>query len=521
MLYRIGMHCLLALLVTIGYSAFYLISENWFIFRGISTWYMPLGWILAWYLILPYRFWPTITLAPTASFNFILQTVPFQINMVLYSYVITSVCYLIPIYICHRALQLRAGETYLNSLSGVKSLLILIIVNQLGNVVTLYEWAINDNNMQFHTEMILTHFIGGFTGILITLPTLLAIHHFVKASPPINGMRIAAAIFILLAFCTAAVGLYAFFPDTLYLIRALAFLLIVLCSYRYLWVGAWLSTAAVTFLLLASSFGEIDTQHIHDTQFYIFIYGIAGTLLGAIFSDQYKLNKELHASLLQSEKLAQRVVNIQEQERKNLSQNIHDDIGQHLVVIQTEMQSLIKSHPPLNTDRAIKLIDASARHIYQAIYDMLHWLRPRVLDEFGLYKVLTGNYFASRLHASGIKYKADIVPEAVAFSHELSIAIFRIVQEAVANSIKHSKANSFAVTLRHKSPLVELKIADDGIGMRELTKKFHHQDTGGFGIQGIKDRVAALNGSIHIQNSGGLTMHIELPDLIYNKTKKD
>ena len=510
-LYRIGTHLLLAIIVTIGYSAFYEISENWFIFKGVSTWFMPLGWMLAWYLVLPYRFWPTITMGPPASYIFILQTIPLTVYMSLYSYFITAICYLIPLYICHRVLGLRAGETYLNSLGGVKSLFILIIVKQIGNVATLYEWAINDTNKPFHVEMIMAHFIGGFTGILITLPTLLALNHFIKNPTQINKRKIAPTIFALSVFSTAAVCLYQWFPDTLYLMRTLAFLFIVLCSYRYLWVGACLSTSAVTLLLMASTFGEVDSYPIHDTQFYLFIYEIAGTLLGAIFSDQHKLNKELRESLLQSQKLAKKVVNIQEQERKTLSQNLHDDIGQHLVVIQTEMQVLRQSQPSLNNNQTVKLIDASARHIYQATYDMLHWLRPRVLDEFGLYKVLTGNYFASRLRASGIEYQADIASCAGTFSHELSIAIFRIVQEAVVNCIKHSKATTFAVTLDNTSHSIALTVSDNGIGLREASQTSQRKNLGGFGVQGIKDRVAALKGRFYIKNSSGFTIQIELP----------
>jgi two-component system sensor histidine kinase UhpB len=508
---ELSSHVTLAIITTLGYATLFRFSESWFIFEGVSTWYMPLGWGLGWYLVLPYRYWPTVTLCMPATFGIVFQGWPENfLTQFLISYVKHSLWYMIPIFFTHKLLNLSSSYNYLSSLQGVLRLLILIVVNQLGNIVHLFDWAYVEIDSANHAEITLTHFVGGFTGILIVLPAMLSLKHWRTISSILNRSDLYKVLVLVVASIGVSIVLFSFFPQTTYLLRVLALFPILYGAFRFQWFGAWCITFAVNGLLLAYSSGELANDVIRDTQFYIFMYGVAGVLLGAIFTDQKRLNSELRHALKKSQSLAKKVVNIQEMERKRLSQNLHDDIGQSLVVTQTETQVLLKTHPFLQDNRSVTAIKAATKNIYESTYNMLSWLRPRILDEFGLYGAITGNYFAARLGSVDIKYIPSIPENINALPQDFSVALFRITQEAVTNAIKHSDARWFKVDVRLNNGLLEWILEDDGIG---LTSNVNAKRTDGMGLAGITDRVAALEGSVSFSNTPGLKIEIRFENL--------
>ena len=202
------------------------------------------------------------------------------------------------------------------------------------------------------------------------------------------------------------------------------------------------------------------------------------------------------------------MINIQENERRRLSQELHDEVGQNLVALQMEVKILENKYEVLKKEQATVSIREKYAQIYQSIYNMLHWLRPRIIDDIGLFKSLTSKYFQTPLNKVNIQYIPKISPHVDTLPDKLTIAIFRIIQESVTNAIKHSSASEFTVKLNVENN-IQLTIFDNGVGFSNSIKSTN--SLSGFGLQGIKDRVISLGGSYNFNSSNGVKLEILLP----------
>lgn len=509
--------CVLVAVVAVGHAFFFAFSENWWFYPKYSTWYMPLGWVLGVLLILPYRYWPGVFLGVAVSFVFIIWgSAPQPLMGTLSSFWHHAIFYLLPLFLTHRLLRRYSRKGYLQTLSGCLLLLLLVVVNQLGNVAQMGEWIWSGSDPADELEIRLTHFVGGATGILVVTPCILALHGFWQQGNPLTNRHLAELVVVLASIATLAIAVYLSYPQTWYLLRALIFLPVLYCAYRFGWVGAWAATTLVNVGLLAVVHGEPALEVVRDTQFYVFVYGISGLLLGAVFSDlqasHQRLsdqNRALNLAAQQVQKLAAKVVRIQEQERKSLAQALHDEVGQNVVSLQTRLEALQVQFPPLRDSESVRGMKQDSNEIYQSVYQLLHWLRPRVLDEFGLHHTLTGDYFAKRLRAAGIDFHARVFEQADALPQDTSISIFRIVQEAVTNCIKYSQGSSFYLRLGVQNNRLLLDIKDNGIGFPVEDEAI--LSGSGFGLQGMLDRVHAQGGDIHFYNQSGACIKIGWP----------
>jgi PAS domain S-box-containing protein len=198
--------------------------------------------------------------------------------------------------------------------------------------------------------------------------------------------------------------------------------------------------------------------------------------------------------------LLTRLVFAQEDERRRIARDMHDQFGEHLTTLGLGIGGL-KAMCAGNTDlaREIDALDEIARSLDQDV-DRLAWeLRPTALDDLGLRAALT-NYtqdwsaragIPARLHVSGL------LDERLA--SDLETTLYRIAQEALNNAAKYSRARHVEVLLERRSDSVLLVIEDDGIGF--------DADGGargrGFGLVGMQERAALVGGTLEIESSPG------------------
>jgi signal transduction histidine kinase len=144
-------------------------------------------------------------------------------------------------------------------------------------------------------------------------------------------------------------------------------------------------------------------------------------------------------------------------------------------------------------------------------------LSPRVLEELGL---LTAIRRQAEQLASQTKMKArlDLPEELPAMDHEIEVAVYRSVQEALHNVAKHSQGSSFTVRLQTSADNLTLEIEDDGVGL--LTRSPHER---GFGLTGMRERATALGGSMtmHSRRGKGTQIRIVLPCLSNEGSKQE
>lgn len=199
-----------------------------------------------------------------------------------------------------------------------------------------------------------------------------------------------------------------------------------------------------------------------------------------------------------------------EQERTNIAREIHDELGQSLTALKMDLfwlrKKLSKNQRSLND----KLTDMSSLIDFtiQTVKKISSELRPGVLDDLGIASAI--EWLAEDLkNRTTIQFDIEITPKDIVLDEMSSTAIFRIVQEALTNITRHAQATKVTIYFQQKSGKVELKIRDNGKGIREGEIK----DSKSFGLIGIRERVRSLSGGFNIKGiqGKGTTLNVTIP----------
>jgi ligand-binding sensor domain-containing protein/signal transduction histidine kinase len=201
----------------------------------------------------------------------------------------------------------------------------------------------------------------------------------------------------------------------------------------------------------------------------------------------------------------------QESERKRIAAELHDSLGQRLVVINNLALMCLQS-PADNGEahRRVEEISAEASQAIGEVREISYNLRPYKLDRIGLTRAVEAMIRAAAA-ASGIVFTADVDQIDDAFPKESEINFYRIVQESLNNIVKHAHATEAGVTIRRDGNRLVLTIRDNGKGFTPGTGVADGQP-GGFGLLGISERAQLLGGrpSIHSAPGQGTTISIAI-----------
>jgi two-component system, NarL family, sensor histidine kinase DegS len=197
----------------------------------------------------------------------------------------------------------------------------------------------------------------------------------------------------------------------------------------------------------------------------------------------------------------------QEDERKRISQEIHDDPIQKLAGVASLTQMLARDKnleklPPLK-ERAESIKDTIIS-ISQDLRRLSVDLRPTVLDDLGLIPALF--WLVDRFkQESGINAQMEIIGEECELTKKITVLIFRIVQEALTNAKKHSEAKNVRVTLQFMDTKIRAVIQDDGKGfsVQQVFNRYVLLDKGKLGLIGMQQRTQVLNGTFNIKSEPG------------------
>jgi len=213
-----------------------------------------------------------------------------------------------------------------------------------------------------------------------------------------------------------------------------------------------------------------------------------------------RAEEQLRASRAALRSLATRQQDIREDERTRIAREIHDSLGQALTALKLQLvaaQDAAKEAPALSA----RLAETAAMvdDLVKGVRRIATELRPPILDQLGLPAAVEwlAQDFSRR---TGLRCKTAISPTDGAISNELATALFRIVQEALTNVLRHAGATRVDIELGVKSDCVMLEINDDGSGITEAG-----MGPGSLGILGMRERAAALGGVLEVaprSNSG-------------------
>ena len=273
------------------------------------------------------------------------------------------------------------------------------------------------------------------------------------------------------------------------------------------------------------------SQADHDAQVAVFYSDVRGRILwvvtGALvlgigvawyaFWHVGRLERTLHRQRLaetgtrhELERLSARLVDAQEEERRTLARELHDEVGQALTAIKMDVGVALRS--PSTDARARASLDearAIAETTLQSVRDLSQLLHPSMLDDFGLPETLAA-YLRSFSKRTGIRVQLTHEGLDSRLPADVEVCIYRIVQEALTNVARHSGALSSSVSVTRRDDSVSLAIEDSGRGISGVP------DVGaprGLGLIGMRERAQALAGRFAIENrpGGGTRVSVRLP----------
>ncbi|MBC8161798.1 MAG: ATP-binding cassette domain-containing protein [Roseiflexaceae bacterium] len=248
------------------------------------------------------------------------------------------------------------------------------------------------------------------------------------------------------------------------------------------------------------------------------------TLLEQSLAAQDSLNRQLidqlavQVSALDSANLAlqdaqRRLLTEREQERKSLARELHDQVIQDLLSLNYQLEEI--EVDAVEREQADDLADvrASIRALVEDVRRICGSLRPLTIDSLGLGAALQ-SYTRDWSTRTGVAVALELDDRLERLPEAIELSIFRIVQEGLSNVRKHARASEVSIRLRHSSPrTLMVAITDNGLGLPRGFDLAALAREGHYGLLGISERVALLEGRLHVQNQpgGGAIIQVEIP----------
>ncbi|MBA3659254.1 MAG: GAF domain-containing sensor histidine kinase, partial [Gemmatimonadales bacterium] len=220
------------------------------------------------------------------------------------------------------------------------------------------------------------------------------------------------------------------------------------------------------------------------------------------------LYTRLQARTIELARLSTRMVEQHEEERRRLSRELHDETAQVFSAVKMELGVLRDAVPPAQTarlDHILGLIDTGIRSIRSVTND----LRPSLLDDLGLLPALR-SLVAEFGERSGIR--ADLAaPSALpALSKDAELALFRALQEALSNVMRHAGARAVDIGISVREAGVVLEVEDDGRGVPADTSIERLERGGHMGLAGMRERICALGGTVRFHRGADAGFRLEV-----------
>ena len=229
-----------------------------------------------------------------------------------------------------------------------------------------------------------------------------------------------------------------------------------------------------------------------------------------------RLAASLEQSIAEREQLTRKLVNIQEEERRPLARELHDEFGQCLAAINAGAASIVLTAERERSTLAREGQNLSriAAHMMQGLRNMLTRLRPPGIDELGLLESIEG--LVAEYGGRGTRIELQVQGSFDGLPETINVSIYRIVQECLTNVAKHSGARRTTVRLgwsgspqdRHPGSSIDVSVEDDGNADEASFPR-----NPGLGLLGMRERVAALGGRLvlRVKESRGLVVDARIP----------
>ncbi|VEF12083.1 histidine kinase, dimerization and phosphoacceptor region [Pseudomonas fluorescens] len=217
---------------------------------------------------------------------------------------------------------------------------------------------------------------------------------------------------------------------------------------------------------------------------------------------QYRLSRK--SIKFQPQELADRLLQVQENERHRLSRELHDDIGQLLTAAKLQSEWLKRRMPQELQEQCIALCD-TLEETLNKVRDVSAILNPRQLTSLGLEASLRAHLLKT-LTNTDIHWSLDCQQRLNGIPEEMAVVAFRLAQESVTNILRHAQANNLLIRVQRLPQGLTLLISDDGLGFAPAANPGRE---GQRGMAGMAERVEQLGGTLTVTSEPGKGTQIE------------
>lgn len=500
-------------------------------------WYLPAGFMLAGFVLLPYRFWGVLVLAEQLC----RLTVGKTWHWLAYGeYLIFVVSNLLqPIAPMIVALWYRRvfpqNRTFSATDLGLMFAVLLAdavgcgLVNSLLMFTAFFDhyFTASFDGPPSWARLFTDVTLGNAAGLLTVFPVIVAASRMSRQAWKTGVVELLrwvvppCAVFVLISE-SAVTGL----PQEY--LRVLVHLPVVWVAWRNGWEIAALALCLTSVVNGVETLAPYRAAHSDHPGFeitsQIVLWAIGGTSLAlgaaatALRDRQAELERrnlelaaagQANASLAQELRdAAQRNLQLEAAQRRDIATALHDELGQNLTAMTVRLKL---TEQQLSEPSALDPVRSVIERMRQSIRRLLDSLSPAALDEFGLQRALVEGPVRAMTEDAGLRWRLDIHGDARALDawpeHQQS-TIYRIVQEAATNTVRHARATTVTISLRiarrRDRQMLILTIADDGSGIQNTRQERRH-----YGLQGIRDRVLAAGGVMHLRSDQrGTRLHV-------------
>jgi signal transduction histidine kinase len=273
-----------------------------------------------------------------------------------------------------------------------------------------------------------------------------------------------------------------------------------------------ISILAIPLFIKSSFFGFISFSdctnqrewNVHDVEF---LLSISRIIIAVI--ERKLAEEELKDSMRELHKLTQHVQKVREEERMVIARELHDDLGQSLTAVKIDLGIIRQSTSDNTTAQKIIKLTALVSETIKTVQRITFQLRPTIIDDLGLEAGIEW-YTSEFSERNGIEIKLELKPDIIILP-EISLVIFRIMQESLTNVARHAKATKIDILLNECDDCINFVVKDNGIGISE--NRLNSKTS--FGIIGMKERAQSVGGQLIIfkNREGGTSLQLTFSSL--------
>ena len=467
-------------------------------------WHPPAGVRFAWLLLLPARWW-----LPLALWLEIFYRLIDRWGSSSGRGVIPFFAYFIGTSLGAWLLRKRGIRT-LEDTIAMSWLLGGMLLSSLGNALQITVWRPDWAQTMDAGPLFAQLVLGDFIGMLLVVPLILMVLRLRPQTEHWRVWRIDLPLVLLPLLMVLAAMLLIIRPGgNSYLFAAgLALPPAIYMAFRSGWRGVSLLLSTTSLLIGLVAWRRQNIPATLEGQLFLAMAGSTLLLLGAaaeaLRERQRELrqrNRQLQTFARDLREAAQRNMRLTEDVCRQITSNLHDDIGQNLTALQIQLKLAERR---IGDTAAFAPALELVVDMRDKVSGLMGELRPAGLDEFGLVRSLQDGRIRGFVESAGLDFAVHVEDEARVLDqldNDVQTTLYRIAKEAATNTVKHAQATRFVVRLRANQSRggqrVLLAIDDDGNGLLPSPGK------GGVGLQGLRDRVLSLGGRLRITGGNG------------------